>query len=375
MLPEVREAMLPFIQEEYGNPLSRHFLGEKPRQALEEAREKVALLLHASPAEIVFTSCGSESNNLAVKGALEALPGKKHLITTPIEHHSVLHPAKRLARRGYEVSFLEVDREGTVAPEQVASRIRKDTSLVSVTSASNEIGTLEPIAAIGRICRERGVLFHTDAVAAAGLLELDVAELNVDLLSLSGNVLYGPPGTGALYVRKGVKLIPRIEGGIQENGLRAGAPNTAALVGLGAAADAAATGRERRVSHLAELREKLIEGVLKRIPDVFLTGHRTRRLPNHASFCVKYIEGESITLHLDFLGVAATSGSTCSSAALKGSHVLEAIGVDRVWAQGSIAFSLGIDNTAGDVDHFLREFPGVVERLRAMSPLKENGRS
>ena len=371
ILPEVREAILPFLGEDFGNPLSRHFFGEKPRKALEEARASTAGLINAaSPEEIIFTSCGSESNNLAIKGTAGACAKKgKHIIASPIEHHSVSHPLKNLEKQGYKISWLKPDEKGGIDPREVSSLIKEDTILITVTSASNEIGTLEPIKEIGRIAREKGIVFHTDAVACAGQIPLDVKELNVDLLSLAGNVFYGPLGTGALYVRKVVRVAPLIEGGIQERGLRAGTHNLANLVGMGAAAKIAQEKLSERRGHLLGLREKLIAGVLEKVPDCFLTGERDRRLPGHASFCVKFIEGESILLHLNMLGIAGTSGSTCSSEALKVSSVLEAIGVDPIWAQGSVVFGLGIDNVLGDVELFLKEFPGVINNLRMMSPL------
>lgn len=371
ILPEVKEAILPFLGEDFGNPLSRHFFGEKPRKALEESRAYIAGLINAaSPEEIIFTSCGSESNNLAIKGGSGAYVKKgKHIIASPIEHHSVAHPLKNLEKQGYKISWLKPDEKGGIDPREVASLIKEDTILITVTSASNEIGTLEPIKEIGRIAREKGVVFHTDAVACAGQIPLDVKELNVDLLSLAGNVFYGPLGTGALYIRKGARVAPLIEGGIQERGLRAGTHNLANLVGMGVAARIAQEKLPERREHLLGLREKLIAGILEKVPDCFLTGERDRRLPGHASFCVKFIEGESILLHLNMLGIAGTSGSTCSSEALKVSSVLEAIGVDPIWAQGSVVFGLGIDNVAGDVELFLKEFPGVINNLRMMSPL------
>ena len=371
ILPEVREAMLPFLGGDFGNPLSRHFFGERPRKALEEARASTAGLINAaSPEEIIFTSCGSESNNLAIKGASGACAKKgKHIIASPIEHHSVSHPLKNLEKQGYRISWLKPDEKGGINPREALSFIKEDTILITVTSASNEIGTLEPIKEIGRIAREKGVVFHTDAVACAGQIPLDVKELNVDLLSLAGNVFYGPLGSGALYIRKGVRIAPLIEGGIQERSLRAGTHNLANLAGMGVAARLAKEELPERQRHLLSLRERLITGVLEKVPDCFLTGERDRRLPGHASFCVKFIEGESILLHLNMLGLAATSGSTCSSEALKVSSVLEAIGVDPIWAQGSLVFSLGIDNTPEDIEVFLKEFPGVIQNLRLMSLL------
>ncbi len=375
VLPEVREAMLPFLGEDIGNPLSRHAFGDKPRQALEEARGYVAKLINASLLEeIIFTSCGSESNNLAVKGAAAAYAKKgRHIIASPIEHHSVAHPLNNLEKQGYKISWLKVDQKGNVDPQEVSSLVKEDTILITVTSGSNEIGTLEPVKEIGKIAREKQVVFHTDAVACAGSLPIDVKELNVDLLSLAGNVFYGPLGTGALYARKGVRVAPLIEGGIQERGLRAGTHNLANIAGMGVAAKVALEKLDERGKLLINLREKLITETLEKTPDCFLTGERFRRLPGHASFCIKFIEGESILLHLNFLGIAGTSGSTCSSEALKVSSVLEAIGIDAIWAQGSVVFSLGIENTEEDVALFVKELPGVVEKLRMMSPLTDAG--
>ena len=370
LLPEVKEEMMPYLSGNMGNPLSRHLFGEKPRKAIESARESVAALINASEEETVFTSCGSESNNLAIKGAAIAHAKKgKHIIASPIEHHSIIHPLKNLERQGYEISWLKVDQNGNIDPQEVASLVRRDTVLITVTSASNEIGTLEPIKEIGEIAHKKGVIFHTDAVASVGFVAIDVQDLNVDLLSTAGNLFYGPLGTGALYVRKGVRILPIIEGGIQEDGLRAGTHNLAGIVGMGAAARIAKEKLSERRDHLIHLREKLLTGVLESVPDSFLTGERTNRLPGHASFCIKFIEGESILLHLSLSGIAGTSGSTCSSEALKTSHVLEAIGVDPIWAQGSVAFSLGIDNTLEDVEFFLTKLPPVVDKLRKMSPL------
>ncbi|MFQ5887735.1 MAG: cysteine desulfurase family protein, partial [Candidatus Hydrothermarchaeales archaeon] len=370
VLAEVKEAMLPFFSEDAGNPLSRHLLGDKPRKALEEARQNIANLIGANPEEIIFTSCGSESNNLAVKGIARAYTRKgKHIIASPIEHHSIIHPLKRLEKEGAEISWLKVDEKGNIFPEEVESLIREDTILITVTSASNEIGTLEPIKEIGQIARRKGVVFHTDAVAATGFAPLDITELNVDLLSIAGNVFYGPLGTGALFVKKGTRLFPLIEGGVQEKGLRAGTHNIPAIVGMGVAAKLAREKMAERRQYLLSLRDELIEGMLEKIPDCFLTGQGDNRLPYHASFCIKFIEGESILIGLSLSGIAATSGSTCSSEALKVSHVLDAIGIDPIWAQGSVVFTLGMDNASEDVDILLKELPQTVERLRKMSPL------
>lgn len=373
ILPEAKELMISFLSADTGNPLSKHALGDKSKTALEEARKYTADLIVAKPEEIIFTSCGSEANNLAIKGIASAYAKKgKHIIASPIEHHSVIHPLKNLEKQGYVISWLKVDEKGFVGPQEVKDLIREDTVLISVTSASGEIGTLEPIEEIGKIARAKGIPFHTDAVACAGMVEIDVNKLNVDLLSIAGNVFYGPLGTGALYVRKGIKIMPLLEGGVQEAGLRAGTHNIAGIAGMGLAAKIAKVKLQERQEHLICLREKMIEGVLQKISDCFMTGDRNRRLPGHASFCIKFIEGESILLHLNFVGIAGTSGSTCSSEALKVSHVLDAMRIDPVWAQGSVVFTLGIDNTDDDIELFLKELPSAVENLRKMSPLTDS---
>lgn len=370
ILPQVREAMLSFLGEEAGNPLSQHLYGEIPRAALEKARLQVATLIGANPEEIIFTSCGSEANNLAIKGLAKAYSQKgRHIISSPIEHLSVIHPLKSLEREGFEISRVRVDNQGLIDPDEVKKLIRPDTILVSLTMASNEIGTLEPISQIGKITKEQNIFLHVDGVAAVGMVPINVDDFAVDLLSLSGNNFYGPLGTGALYLRRGIRLLPLIEGGVQENGFRAGTHNLGAIVGLGVAAELAKEELLSRRKHLEHLRDKLLQGLKDKVLEIILTGHPVWRLPGHASFCVKFIEGEAMTIHLSFLGIAATSGSTCSSQALKVSHVLKAIGLDSLWAQGSLVCSLGIDNTEDDIDFFLDQFPPIVEKLRHLSPL------
>lgn len=372
VLPEVKDAMESFLNEGLGNPLSRHTMGEKPKVILEESRQTVAKLIGAEPKEIIFTSCGSESNNLAIKGAVIANSKRgKHIIASPIEHHSVLHPLKNLNKQGYEITWLKVDKNGLVDPRQIKKSIRDDTILIVVTSASNEIGTLEPVADIGKIAKDKEILFFTDAVACTGIIPIDVNKLNIDLLSMSGNIFYGPTGTGALYIRKGVKVLPLIEGGIQERGVRAGTHNIAGIAGMGIAAKIAKEKLSEREDLLVALRDELIDNTLDKIQDSHLTGDRKKRLPNHASFCVNLIEGESMLLHLDMEGFAGTSGSTCSSEALKVSHVLESIGIDPVLAQGSVVFTLGVDNNEEDIKRFVGIFPKIVEKLRKMSPLRK----
>ncbi|MEW5805782.1 MAG: cysteine desulfurase family protein [Acidobacteriota bacterium] len=371
ILSEARESMLAFLSDDAaGNPLSKHFYGEKAKEALEEARASVAGLISAEPREIIFTSCGSESNNMAIKGAAATYAKKgRHIIASPIEHHSVIHPLKTLEKQGFQVSWLNVDKDGLVDPQEVSFLSRDDTILITVMFASNEIGTLEPVREIGRIAREKDILFHTDAVAAVGFVPIDVGELSVDLFSLAGNPFYGPVGSGALYVREGVKMLPLIEGGVQEGGLRAGTHNLPSIVGMGVAAKQAIENLHVRREHLLNLRERLIQGVLGGIQDSFLTGHRAERLPHHASFCFKFIEGEALSLNLNLSGIACSSGSACASEASRISHVLQAINLDHVLAQGSIMFTLGIDNCSEDIDAVLNMLSRSIDKLRKLSPL------
>ena len=370
--PEVVEAMLPYLREHFGNPLSLHRYGDAPRRAVEEAREKVAALIGAQPNEVYFTASGSEANNMAVKGIamMARTRGKgNHIVVSAIEHQSVLYAAETMGKLGFEVTQVPVDRYGLVDPQAVAEALRDDTVLVSVMLANNEIGTIEPIAEIARVVRARGIPFHTDAVAAVGNIPVKVEELGVDMLSLAGSQFYGPKGAGALYIRRGLRITPLIDGGIQESGRRAGTENVPAIVGLGVAAELAAAELEERARRLIPLRDRLIARLTGEIPHVYLTGHPTQRLPHHVSVTVEYIEGESMLLFLNMQGVAASSGSTCTSRALKASHVLTAIGVDPALAQGSLVFTLGVGNTVEDVDSVLEVLPPIVERLRQMSPL------
>lgn len=370
--PEVVEAMLPYLREHFGNPLSLHRYGDAPRRAVEEAREKVAALIGAQPNEVYFTASGSEANNMAVKGIamMARTRGKgNHIVVSAIEHQSVLYAAETMGKLGFEVTQVPVDRYGLVDPQAVAEALRDDTVLVSVMLANNEIGTIEPIAEIARVVRARGIPFHTDAVAAVGNIPVKVEELGVDMLSLAGSQFYGPKGAGALYIRRGLRITPLIDGGIQESGRRAGTENVPAIVGLGVAAELAAAELEERARRLIPLRDRLIARLTGEIPHVYLTGHPTQRLPHHVSVTVEYIEGESMLLFLNMQGVAASSGSTCTSRALKASHVLTAIGVDPALAQGSLVFTLGEGNTVEDVDYVLEVLPPIVERLRQMSPL------
>jgi len=368
--PEALEAMLPYLKEDFGNPQSLHSAGQHAQQALEEAREKVAQLIHAQAAEIFFTSSGSESNNFAVKGLALAQKGRgNHIVLSSIEHQSVLHSAKSLEKFGYTVSLVPVDKFGRATPEDVRKAITSETVLVSVMLANSEVGTIQPIREIAEACREQEVLFHTDAVAAVGNIPVDVTELGVDALSLAGNQFYGPKGSAALFLKKGTRILPFIDGGIQEGGRRAGTEDVAAIVGLGKAAEIARRDWKKRQEKVLPLRDRLIQELPQKVEHVFLTGHPETRLPHHASFCIEFIEGEAMLLNLDMQGISASSGSACTSRALKASHVLLAMGIDHALAQGSLVFSLPEDTTAEDIEYLLEVFPPIIERLRRMSPL------
>jgi len=369
--PRVVEAMLPYFASVYGNPSSPYRFAERARKALEQARAKVADILGARPSEIVFTSCGTESDNLALRGVALANRGRgKHLITTPIEHHAVLHTCEQLAREfGFRVTYVPVDSFGMVDPDAIGRAITPETVLISVMFANNEVGTIEPIAEIGRIARARGIPFHTDAVQAGSSLNLHVDELNVDLMALSGHKFYAPKGVGVLYVREGTRLLPTQTGGGQERHLRAGTENVPYIVGLAKALEMAYDDLDSEVPRLTALRDRLIEGVLERIPDAYLTGHPVQRLPNSASFVFAGIEGESILLQLDLAGVAASSGSACTSGSEGPSHVLTALGLEASLARGSLRLTLGRENTAADVDYVLEALPGIVHKLREISPV------
>ncbi|MBN2199634.1 MAG: cysteine desulfurase [Candidatus Aminicenantes bacterium] len=366
----VLEAMMPFLAEHFGNPQSLHSFGRPARDAVEEAREKVARLVNASAAEIHFVSSGSEANNFALKGmALARRDTGRHLVVSAVEHPSVLQAAKSLERQGFQTTAVPVDREGRIDPERVAAAVTSETVLVSVMLANSEVGTIEPVEEIARFCRSRKIPVHTDAVAAAGNIPVDVRALDVDALSLAADRFYGPKGSAALYARRGTRILPLIDGGIQEGGRRAGTENVAGIVGLGRAAELAAVEFDGRAARLSALRDRLIDALPRRIERVTLTGHRTRRLPYHASFCVEFVEGEAMLLALDLKGFAVSSGSACASKTLKASHVLLAMGLDHALAQGSLVFSLVEGTTAEDVDALMEAFPPVVERLRALSPL------
>jgi cysteine desulfurase len=368
--PEVLEAMLPFFRESYGNPQSLHASGQEALQAVDEARTKVAGLIGAAGEEIVFTAGGSESNNSALKGmALANQARGKHIVVSAIEHASVLNSAKALEKFGFTTTLVPVDRFGRVDPGDVRKALIKGTVLVSVMTANSEVGTIEPIAEIARVCRENGVLVHTDAVAAAGMVPVDVKALGVDALSLAADQFYGPKGAAALFVRKGVRVLPLIDGGVQEGGRRSGTENVPAIVGMGKAAEITAAGFGPRAEAAKTLRDLLIRELLSRADHVVLTGHPELRLPHHASFCVEFVEGEGMLLHLDIKGVACSSGSACTSKSLKASHVLLAMGIDHALAQGSLVFSLLETTAREDIDHVIEVFPPIIDKLRRMSPL------
>ena len=368
--PQVLEAMLPFYKEVYGNPSSLYSLGQEAKKPLEEAREAVARCLGAQPREIYFTSCGTESDNWAIKGAAHAMKkkGKTHIITSAFEHHAVLHTCQALEKEGFTVTYLPVHENGIVRPQELEAAITEETGLVTIMYANNEIGTLQPIPEIGAICKKHGVLFHTDAVQAVGNVPIDVKEQNIDMLSLSGHKLHAPKGVGALYIRSGVSIQNYMDGGAQERGKRGGTENVASIVGLAAAMErACATMEERRVK-LTAMRDKLIDGLLK-IPRCRLNGDRERRLPGNVSFCFQGVEGESLLLMLDLKGISASSGSACTSGSLDPSHVLLAIGLPHEVAHGSLRLSFGDYNTMEDIDYIIETLPPIIERLRSMSPL------
>ena len=370
VLPEVRYAMLPYLTEAFGNPSCLHEWGDVPRDAMEKARGQVADLIGANPEEIIFTSSGTESNNFAIKGLAMAQQKKgKHVVVSAIEHFSVLNSAKTLEKWGFEYTTVPVDKFGIVDPEDVRKAIRGDTILVSIMQANGEVGTIEPIKEIAKITKEKDIPFHTDAIAAAGNIPVNVRELGVDTLSLAANMFYGPKGIAALWVKKGTRILPLLDGGIQEGGRRAGTENVAGIAGLGQAAEMARLQMSSRIAQLTQVRDYLIKELPAKISHAVVTGHPQNRLPGHASFCIEFIEGESMLMLLNAKGVGVTSGSACTSRALQASHVLLAMGLPHEIAQGSLLFGLGIDNTKEDVDYVLEVLPPIVERLRQMSPL------
>lgn len=370
--PEVLEEMMPYFTNKFGNASSIYSIGRESKKAIEEAREKVAKALGAMPREIFFTGSGSEADNWAIKGVAYANKGKgNHIITTAIEHHAVLHTCQYLESDGFEVTYLPVDENGLVSPEQVRKAIKPTTTLITIMFANNEIGTIQPIAEIGKIAKEHNIYFHTDAVQAVGNIPINVNELNVDLLSLSAHKFYGPKGVGALYIRKGVKITNFLHGGAQERGRRASTENVAGIVGLGKAIELATNNIEQYNKKLIELRDRTIEEITKKVPFVKLNGDRYKRLPGNVNFSFQFIEGESLLLMLDMKGICASSGSACTSGSLDPSHVLLAIGLDHETAHGSLRITFGEENTHEDVDYLMEVLPEIVQRLREMSPLYE----
>ena len=366
----VLEAMMPCLTTVYGNPSSVHAFGRDARRLLDEARAKVAAALNAKPNEIYFTGCGTESDNWAVRGSAYALKAKgNHIITSAIEHHAILHTCQQLEREGFKVTYLPVDEYGQVSAADVEKAITPETTLISIMTANTEIGTIQPIAEIGAIARAHGVRFHTDAVQAVGAIPVDVKAMNVDLLSLSGHKLHAPKGVGALYIRSGVRLERLMNGGAQERTQRPGTENMPSIVGLGRAIELATAHLDEKAAYVSALRDRLINGILETIPDTRLNGHPTNRLPGNCNVSIRYIEGESMLLNLDIKGIAASSGSACTSGSLDPSHVLLAIGLTHEVAHGSLRFSLNEDNTEEEVDYVIKSLDEVVRRLRAMSPL------
>jgi len=368
--PRVLKEMMPYFQEVFGNPSSLHDFGQTAAEAVDKAREKVAGLIGSSREEIIFTSSSTEANNFALKGIALANRGKgEHIITSQIEHFSVLHPAKTLEKWGFKVTYLLVDKYGLVDPSRVEEAITRETILISIMHANNEIGTIEPVEEISKVARKKGVHLHSDASATVGIIPVNVQKLGVDALTFSAQSLYGPKGAGVLFLKKGVRIMPLMEGGIQEEGRRPGTENVPAIVGLGKASELAKAELEERSKILTPLRDKLMRELPQRIKDLRINGHPERRLPNNVDVCVEFIEGESILMLLNSKGIAVSSGSACTSRALKASHVLTAIGVPAAVAQGSLLFSLGVGNNEEEVDYLLETLPPIVERLRQMSPL------
>jgi cysteine desulfurase len=370
--PEVIKAMQPYLFEKFGNASSIHSFGQEAKKAVEDAREKLANFLGTKPEEIIFNSGGTEADNTAILGVAYALQSKgNHIVTTAIEHHAIAEPCKFLEKKGFGVSYVGVDKNGLVSPQDIKKAITPKTILVSVMHANNEIGTIQPIAEIGKITRNSGIYFHTDAVQTVGHIPVKVDDLNVDLLSLSGHKFYGPKGVGALYVRKGTRLEAFLHGGDQERGRRASTHNTPGIVGLGKAAELCQAKIEEEAKFQAALRDRLIKEIPKKISETYLNGHPSIRLPNNVNFSIKYIEGESILLNLDMLGIAASTGSACTSTSLEPSHVLLAIGLAHEIAHGSLRITLGRWTKKEDVDYLLENLPPIVEKLRSMSPLYE----
>lgn len=368
--PEVAAEVLPIMTDVFGNASSVHAFGREAKKALEKARGQVADAIGAKKEEIFFTAGGSESDNWALKGTAHQLNAKgNHIITTAIEHHAILHTCRTLEKEGFKVTYLPVDENGLVTAEQVENAITPETILVSIMMANNEIGTIEPIAEIGAVCKKHKVLFHTDAVQAIGHVPVDVKAMNIDMLSMSGHKFYAPKGIGALYIRTGVRIQNFVDGGAQERMRRAGTENLPAIVGMGKAIELMVQEMPEENARLTAMRDRLISGILEKIPDARLNGHPTQRLPGNVNVSIRFIEGEALLLSLDMAGIAGSSGSACTSGSLDPSHVLLAIGLPHEIAHGSLRLTLGRDNTEADVDYVLEKLPQIVERLRAMSPL------
>jgi len=368
--PKVVEAMLPYFSDHYGNPSSIYSLSRTTRNAIENARTILASAIGADPKEIVFTSGGSESDNFAIKGIAHALKDKgNHIITSQIEHHAVLYTCKFLEKNGYDITYVPVDEHGTIKLEELKKAIRPDTILITVMHANNEIGTIQPIRQIGEIAKKHGIKFHTDAVQTFGHIPVNANDLNVDLLSISAHKFYGPKGVGALYIRKGTKITPQIHGGDQERRRRASTENVPGIVGLGKAVEIATESMADEADRQTKLRNDFIKAILEKIPDSRLNGHPVNRLPNNINISFEGIEGESILLNLDMYGIAASTGSACSSSSLEPSHVLLSIGLTHEFAHGSVRFSLGKQTTREELDRVMDILPGIIQKLRAMSPL------
>jgi len=370
--PEVVAAMEPYFFEKFGNASSLHAHGQEAKKALEDSREVLAEFINARPEEIVFTSGGTESDNTALFGVAYALEKKgNHIITSSIEHHAITEPAKFLEKKGFKVTYLPVDKDGLVSPDELKKAITDKTILVSIMHANNEIGTIQPIAQLAKIAKEKGIYFHSDTVQTVGHIPVDVQQLNLDLLSLSAHKFYGPKGVGALYIRKGTRLETFLRGGDQERGRRASTHNVSGIVGLAKAVELCRKNMESEAKFQISLRDRMIKEIPARIPEVKLNGHPVQRLPNNVNFSIKYIEGESMLLSLDMLGIACSTGSACTSSSLEPSHVLLAIGLDHATAHGSLRITIGRWTTQADIDYLLEKLPPVVQKLRAMSPLYE----
>lgn len=367
---QVASLMVEYMTDKFGNPSSVHAFGRESRKAVDEAREKVATLLGANANEIYFTSGGTEGDNLALKGVAYANRKKgNHIITSNIEHHAILHTCEQLEKEGFTVTYLPVDENGMVRLEDIKKAITDKTILISIMFANNEVGTIQPVKEIGSLAREKGIYFHTDAVQAVGSIPVDVKAMNIDLLSLSGHKFHGPKGVGALYIRRGVRIEAIQHGGGHERNMRAGTENVPGIVGLGKAAEIATSEMEKKIAYISGLRDKLMRGIMEKIPHTKLNGHPTERLPGNANFSFHYLEGESLLLNLDLKGIAASSGSACTSGSLDPSHVLLAMGLTHEVAHGSLRLTLGRGNTEAEVDYCLEVLPEIVDRLRQMSPL------